>query len=98
MFRERRHSPRLAFNRHARIQADANGPTRDCLIVNLSHNGVRLRCDIAETLGDFWLIIDDAKRPRRACRVIWRIGLEIGATFTDVARAAPRAPAVSSAA
>jgi PilZ domain len=98
MFRERRYSSRLAFNRHARIQADADGPTCDCLIVNLSHSGVRLNCDIAESLGDFWLIVDDAKRPRRSCRVVWRIGLEIGATFTDVERAARRAPAVSSAA
>jgi PilZ domain-containing protein len=98
MFKERRHSPRLAFNRYGRIQVDANGPTRDCLIVNLSHDGVRLHCDVAETLGNFWLIVDDAKRPRRSCRVIWRIGLEIGAAFTDVVRAAPRAPTVSSAA
>ena len=98
MFQERRQSPRVAFNRYGRIQVDANSPTRDCLVVNLSDDGVRLHCDIAETLGDFTLIVDDAKRPRRSCRVIWRIGMEIGAAFTDVEHASPRAPGVSSAA
>ena len=98
MFQERRQSPRLAFNRYGRIQVDANSPTRDCLVVNISDDGVRLHCDIAETLGDFTLIVDDAKRPRRSCRVIWRIGLEIGAAFTDVEHSSTRAPDVSSAA
>jgi hypothetical protein len=98
MFKERRHSSRSAFSRYARIQVEANGPTRDCLVVNMSHDGVRLHCDVAETLGDFWLIVEDANRPRRSCRMIWRIGLELGATFTDVERATPRAPTVSSAA
>jgi hypothetical protein len=98
MFKERRESARVAFNRHARIQAEASGPTRDCLIVNMSDSGVRLHSDIAETLQDFTLVLADAKRPRRACRVVWRVGLELGATFIDAEREAPRAAPASTAA
>jgi PilZ domain-containing protein len=92
MFSERRRSPRYNFNRHARIQVEMAGLSRDCLIVNMSDDGVRLHSEIAEIPGDFTLVITDAARPRRSCRVVWRLGFEIGATFTDVkAAAAPRA-------
>ena len=86
------------FNRYARLQADANGPTRDCLIVQLSEDMVRLHSDIAETLGDFTLTVPEATRPRRSCRVVWRIGYEVGAKFTDLERDTLRALRVRSAA
>ena len=98
MFKERRKSPRYNFNRYARIQAEASGPTRDCLIVNMSEDGVRLHYEISEGLGDFTLVMTDAKPPRRSCRVVWRIGFEIGAKFTDAEREMPRVAATSSAA
>jgi propanediol dehydratase small subunit len=82
----------LNFNRYARIPAEAAGASRDCLIVNMSETGVRLHSEVAELPDDFTLVIADATRPRRSCRVVWRLGFEIGATFTDVkAAAAPRA-------
>jgi hypothetical protein len=98
MFNERRNSPRYNFNRYARVQAEASGPTRDCLIVNMSDDGVRLHCEIADGLGDFTLVMSDTKPPRRACRVVWRIGFEIGARFVDAERETPRAAATASAA
>lgn len=88
MFKERRKSVRYAFNRYARIQAEAAGASRDCLIVNMSETGVRLHSEVAEIPSDFTLVIADAARPRRSCRVVWRLGFEIGATFTDDERAA----------
>jgi hypothetical protein len=97
MFKERRKSPRYSFNRYARIQAEATGPTRDCLIVNMSEDGVRLHSEVAESLGEFTLVISDAKRPRRSCRVVWRIGFEIGAKFTDNERTVSRVPAMATA-
>jgi hypothetical protein len=93
MFKERRSTPRNAFNRFARIQSDASGPTRDCLIVNMSEESVRLHSDIAEMLTEFTLVLSDSSRPRRTCRVQWRIGFEVGASFTDVQRSRPRASA-----
>jgi hypothetical protein len=98
MLKDRRTSTGFTFNRYARIQADANGPTRDCLIVQLADDMVRLHSDLAETLSDFTLTIPEAKRPRRSCRVIWRIGFEVGAKFTDAERDALRGLRMPSAA
>ncbi len=86
MFKERRKSVRHSFNRYARIQAEVSGPTRDCLIVNMSDDGVRLHSE-AEFPDAFTLVIADAAWPRRSCRVVWRLGFEIGAKFTDTEHA-----------
>ncbi len=83
MFKERRRSMRYNFNRFARIQAEVSGVSRDCLIVNMSEDGVRLHSEIGDMPSDFILVISDAPRPRRSCRVVWRLGYEIGAKFTD---------------
>ncbi len=81
--KERRQSPRVAFNRYARIQFEGSASTRDCLIINLSEDGVRLHAEVAELPADFTLIMADTQPPRRSCRVIWRLGFEFGAKFTD---------------
>jgi hypothetical protein len=86
MFTERRKSVRHGFNRYARIQAEMSGPSRDCLIVNMSEDGVRLHSE-AELPDAFTLVISDGAQPRRSCRVVWRLGFEIGAEFTDNQRA-----------
>jgi hypothetical protein len=86
MFNDRRRSVRYSFNRYARIQAEMAGASRDCLIVNMSEDGVRLHSE-AEFPDAFTLVIAEAARPRRSCRVVWRLGFEIGARFTDNERA-----------
>ncbi len=98
MLNDRRKPTGFSFNRYARIQADANGPSRDCLIVHLAEDMVRLHSDIAEMLGEFTLTIPEAARPRRSCQVMWRIGFEVGAKFTDGDRGALRGLRVASAA
>lgn len=99
MFKERRKSPRLAFNRYARIQFEGSGATRDCLIVNMSDDGVRLHSEVTDLPAEFTLVMSDAQPPRRLCRVIWRLGFEFGAKFVDADRAAvPRRPMPASAA
>jgi hypothetical protein len=82
MFKERRRSVRHGFSRYARIQVEMAGASRDCLIVNMSDDGVRLHSE-AEFPDDFTLVIAEAARPRRSCRVVWRLGFEIGAKFID---------------
>jgi propanediol dehydratase small subunit len=82
MFNERRRSVRSNFNRYARIQAEMAGASRDCLIVNMSQDGVRLHSE-GEFPDDFTLVITEAARPRRSCRVVWRLGFEVGARFID---------------
>jgi hypothetical protein len=82
MFKDRRRSERFNFNRYARIQAEMAGASRDCLIVNMSEDGVRLHSE-GEFPDAFTLVIAEATRPRRSCRVVWRLGLEVGARFID---------------
>jgi len=94
MFKERCDSPRLAFNRYGRIQFEGTNGTRDCLITNMSEEGVRLHLEVAELPAEFTLLLTDARWPRRSCRVMWRLGFEFGARFTDSDRAAPRRPAM----
>jgi PilZ domain len=95
MFKERRKSERHTFNRYARIQVEMSGASRDCLIINMSEDGVRLHSEIAEIPGEFTLVIADAEHPRRSCRVVWRLGFEIGAKFTDLDRLPVRRPAAA---
>ena len=77
---------------YARIQVEMSGPSRDCLIVNMSEEGVRRHSEIPELPNEFTLVIADAEHPRRTCRVAWRLGFEIGAKFTDLDRLAARRP------
>jgi hypothetical protein len=91
MITERRRSVRYSFNRYARIQAEMGGPSRDCLIVDMSESGVRLHTEFGDVPATFTLVISGGERPRRACRVVWRLGCEIGAEFTDLAREPTRA-------
>jgi PilZ domain len=94
MFKQRRDAQRSAFSRHGRIQFEGTNSTRDCLITNMSENGVRLHLEIAELPADFTLLLTDAAWPRRSCRVVWQLGFEFGAKFTDSVRAAVRRPAM----
>ena len=94
MFNEQRNSPRLAFNRYGRIQFEGTNGTRDCLITNMSEDGVRLHIELAELPAEFTLLLTDAKWPRRSCRLMWRLGFEFGAKFTDAERTVLRRPAM----
>jgi hypothetical protein len=75
-----------------------SGPSRDCLIVNMSEEGVRLHSEIMEMPNEFTLVVADAEHPRRSCRVVWRLGFEIGAKFTDLDRLPMRRPAAKASA
>ena len=78
------HHVRVAADGEAGLRAlEASSP--DCLIVDMSENGVRLHCE-SEFPDDFTLVISDVARPRRSCRVVWRLGFEIGAKFLDEER------------
>ena len=92
MLKERRSSKRYNFSRYARIQVEMSGSSRDCLIVNMSEEGVRLHSEIPELPNEFTLVMPDAEHPRRTCRVVWRLGFEIGAKFTDLDRLPARRP------
>ena len=55
---------------------------RDCWISDISDGGVRLHAEGVDVPGAFTLLLA-GRRERRECRVVWRLGHEIGAEFSD---------------
>lgn len=83
--KDQRRAERHTLNRLARIQARGGGTfPRDCLVVNISDTGVRLHVEGIEVPEEFVLLLTGIQNPRRDCRVVWRLGFELGAEFTDV--------------
>jgi hypothetical protein len=85
MFGERRKHQRFAIKRVARIQAEINGVTtsRDCTITDISDNGARLF--VEDSVPDrFYLIVVSDNATRHECKVIWRLGGELGVEFTTL--------------
>jgi len=84
MLNERRRHRRYTINRIAKLQADAYTLPRDCMITDISDNGARLFADGIEVPDRFHLLVSSEQRGvRRQCRVVWRLGGEIGVEFTD---------------
>jgi len=83
MLDERRRHRRYAINRIAKFQADATSLPRDCMITDISKQGARLFADGIEVPDQFHLLIsaDGERGSRRECKVVWRLGGEIGVTF-----------------
>ncbi len=85
MFTERRKSRRQAISRHAKIQLPDSTLARDCLVTDISDGGVRLHVVEVDVPDRFVLLLSDgpvSARPRD-CSVVWRLGHELGAKFTD---------------
>jgi len=83
---ERRKADRHAIDRFAKIQGRVGTLPRDCMIVDISDTGVRLHTEHTEVPDEFMIVISGVEQGRRECRVVWRLGFEIGAEFTDVRR------------
>jgi hypothetical protein len=83
--RERRQSPRYTLDRFAKIQSAGSLP-RDCMIVDISDTGIRLHAEHVDVPDEFLILISGLREARRECRVVWRLGFEIGAEFTDAER------------
>src|SRR5689334_24752250 len=76
----RRRSERLAARGLAKIQTATGSLPRDCWISDISDGGVRLHAEGVPVPDEFILML--AACPRE-CRVVWRLGHEIGAEFID---------------
>jgi hypothetical protein len=74
----RRRSERLAMRGLAKILATGS-LQRDCWITDISDGGVRLHAEV-DVPEEFTLVLPSG---RRDCRVVWRLGHEIGAEFVD---------------
>ena len=78
----RRRTERLAMRGHAKLQLGTGSLPRDCWVSDISDGGVRLHAEI-EVPDDFVLMLPGAQGGRRECRVVWRLGHEVGAEFVD---------------
>ena len=85
MTSERRKHRRYIINRVAKFHTDAGSLPRDCMITDISQEGARLFADAIEVPDQFHLIISGDSDARRECRVIWRLGGEIGVSFVGPA-------------
>lgn len=78
MFKDRRIAPRLTLNSPATIRLLGDPRPKDCKVIDLSASGVRI---YAETpIPDVFTLASSSLTPRN-CRVVWRLGHEIGAEF-----------------
>ena len=80
IIRNRRRAMRQRLGRTAKVQSRAGGLPRDCLLVDVSDCGLRLHAEGVEVPDDFVIVLS-GEAIRRECRVIWRLGHEIGANF-----------------
>jgi hypothetical protein len=85
MISERRKHRRYSINRIAKFQTDAGALPRDCMITDISHEGARLFADTVEVPDQFHLLISGDGGARRECRVVWRLGGEVGVSFVGPA-------------
>ena len=78
----RRRSERLSVRGLAKILPGTGSLPRDCWISDVSDGGVRLHSEM-DVPDDFILILPGHQGGRRECKVVWRLGHEIGAEFAD---------------
>ncbi len=80
--KERRKAPRRVINRMAEFQAGMGSLPRTCMITNISDTGARLFTEILDIPERFTLSVSgDAGVTRHECRLVWRLGGELGVEF-----------------
>jgi len=96
MFGEKRQSKRYSINRVAKFVTESGTLPRDCIITNISEGGARLFSEAANIHEQFRVLIDGDTPIREECRVIWRLGGEIGVEFVSREKERERANAIKS--
>ena len=83
MLGERRRYQRQSINRTAKFVTDSGTLPRDCLITDITDHGARLFTDASDVPDSFQLLVSGENSMRRECRVVWRLGGEIGVEFVS---------------
>jgi hypothetical protein len=91
MLQERRKEKRHVINRIAKFQSEVGALPRDCLITDMSRSGARIFAEGVEVPDRFSLLISGEGGIRRDCRVMWRLGGEVGLEFIGPPRVERRA-------
>jgi PilZ domain len=83
VFKERRKNPRRKINCVAQFYNEICPAPRACLVTDYSEVGARLYTEI-EMPPTFTLSLSgEGVNVRRECRVVWRLGGELGVEFID---------------
>jgi hypothetical protein len=89
VFSERRKIARRAINRVAQFHTTDGSLPRSCMITDISESGARLYSE-TDMPDRFTLAVSgDGGDARRDCRIVWRLGRELGVEFIDRANQAP---------
>jgi hypothetical protein len=83
MIANRRKTERFSLKGQAHIRSGAVSVPREVRITDISDGGVRLYAEGIE-VPQYFIIYFSAPDVRpRECRVVWRLGQEVGAEFVD---------------
>jgi PilZ domain len=80
--KNRRRTERHPMRGLAKIMFGTGSLPRDCWVSDISDGGVRLHAEGVAVPDEFTLMLPGVGG-RRECRVVWRLGHEIGAEFID---------------
>ncbi len=84
---ERRRSPRRKLYRMAKIKLGAGAPEHDCLVIDISDEGVRLNVGGLDVPDEFVLLLfGDGVVREVAYKKVWRHGHELGAKLVRIVR------------
>ena len=83
MLKDRRLVPRRAINRVAKFHNGIGSLPRDCMITDISERGARLYSEVEMPEAFTLLMSSEGENLRRECRVVWRLGGELGVEFID---------------
>lgn len=79
--RERRGVQRRIINRVAQYHCGLGALPRNCMVTDISASGARLYVE-TDIPDSFTLSVSaEGADIRRECRVVWRLGGEVGVTF-----------------
>ncbi len=81
MFIERRYAPRRVINRLAQYYSEAGQMPRTCLVTDISDSGARLYSENDMPPVFILAVSGEGFAVRRECRVVWRLGHEMGVEF-----------------
>ena len=96
MFGEKRKFRRRSINRVAKFVTESGGLPRDCIITDISPGGARLFTEASNIPEQFRLLIDGVPPIRQECRVVWRLGGELGVAFVTREKERERLNAIKS--
>ena len=83
MFIERRNAARQKLNRVAQFYSEGSMLPRNCFVTDISEGGARLYADVEMPPAFVLSVSGEGLKLRRECRVIWRLGGELGVAFVD---------------